>query len=288
MAVVLVFATAGEGQVAGQSTSGSAEVAKTQETPAPESLLGESYILTWEKDPRFKGREPFKTVLHPTGGETRRSRSIDLPRTPSEEAAFVIKTRSCVEEALAALEEADFRTAEEKIETAKKMLSVKLVTKTAQDDMVAVGAELVDAARLLSSVRARAALKEALEIAARMQAFFDNDRHGEVVGLYQQMLELDNEKGLRNPEVASTAGVLVERGGELSRRSNIHLDFAQLELKIDAVSHFPQGRSFAIVNGEVIGEGGRVAPELAIASVVSGQKVVFDYKGEEIALGLVE
>jgi hypothetical protein len=167
------------------------------------------------------------------------------------------------------------------------MGDVELSTKTAKDRMELVLAGLKEAEERLSLMRARAALKEALEIAAKMQAYFDNDRHGEVIGLNQQLLELNDEKGLKNPEVAATGEQLVAKCEELARRANIHLEFGQMELKIDAVSHFPEGKSYAIVNGEVIGEGDKVAPELAVASV-SGTDVFFDYKGERIALELTQ
>jgi hypothetical protein len=100
-------------------------------------------------------------------------------------------------------------------------------------------------------------------------------------------MALNNDEGLKNPEVASTGSELVEKCGELARRAGIHIEFAELELKIDAVSHFPEGKSFAIVNGEVIGEGDRVAPELSVASV-QGKEVYFNYKGERIALDLTQ
>jgi len=274
-------------QVQQDQAAPKAVTAKAQEAPTPESLLGEPYMLTWEKDPRAKGREPFRTVLHFVGDETRKVNRIDLPRTPAEEAAFVTKAESYVEEAMAALEEADFKLAEERLETVAQMVCVPLVTQSAGDKIKKVAAALTQAQGLLSSMRARAALKEALELAGRMQAYFDNNRFGEVVGIHKQILELDNEQGLRNAEVAGTAEALLAKCEKLSKRAAIHLEFAQMELTIDAVSHFPQGRSYAIVNGEVIGEGGNVAPELVIASV-AGQEVIFDYKGERIALELEE
>ncbi|MHC4713114.1 MAG: hypothetical protein ACYTAN_07565 [Planctomycetota bacterium] len=263
------------------------QVAKAETAPSPESLLGDPYMLTWEKDPRFKGREPFQTVLHFVGKETRLSDTFRLPRTPSEETSFVLKADSYVEEALDALEHSDFKFAEERLETVKRMSEVKLVSQSAKDRMAAVVRQLAEAEKQLVSVRARAALKEALEIAARMQAYFDGNRHGEVLGLHQKLLELDDERGLKNPEVASTAAGIAEMCARLADRSTIHLEFGQMGLAIDAVSHYPEGRSYAIVNGEVIGEGGLVAPDLAIASV-EGPKVVFNYKGEQIPLLLAE
>lgn len=286
-AVALSFAAVLAGQAQPAAPAPTAEIAKAQQTPTPESLLGEPYMLTWEKDPRAKGREPFKTVLHFTGSETRKANTFDLPRTPSEETAFAIKAESYVEEAVAALDEADFKLAEERLETVTKMVTVQLVTQSAQDKLREVTAALTEATRVLSSMHARAALKEALELAGRMQAYFDNNRFGEVVDLHKQVLELNDEKGLRNPEVASTAEVLLAKCDELSRRAAIHLEFAQMELAVDAVSYFPQGKSYAIVNGEVIGEGGNVAPELLVAAVAVN-KVIFDYKGERIALELEE
>lgn len=287
-AVVALSFTAVLAVQAQQAASAPAvETAKAQMTPTPESLLDEPYMLTWEKDHRIKGREPFTTVLNFTGSETRTANTFDLPRTPSEETAFVIKAESYVEEAVAALGEADFKLAEERLETVGKMVSVPLVSQSAQDKLKAVAVALGEATGLLSSMRARAALKEALELAGRMQAYFDNNRFGEVVGIHKQVLELNDEKGLQNPEVVSTAGMLLAKCDELSRRAAIHLEFEQMELTIDAVSHFPLGKSYAIVNGEVIGEGGNVAPELTVASV-AGDKVIFDYRGERIALELAE
>lgn len=290
LAATAVLALAVSGAVA-QNTQGvqtqQTQVAKAQETPSPESLLGDPYMLTWEKDPRFRGREPFQTVLHSVGGETRKSGRFDLPRTPSEETAFAAKAGSYVEEALAALEESDFKLAEDRIDTASKMAAVKLVSQAAKDKMAAVLVQLAEAEKELASVRARAALKEALEFAARMQAYFDANRHGEVVALYQSILALDDEKGLKNPEVASTAAQILKKCAALDQRARIHIEFGQMELKVDAVSHYPEGKSFAIVNGEVIGEGATVAPDLTIASV-EGKTVVFKYKGESIPLLLAE
>ncbi len=283
MVVLAAFATA-ETPAAGTAPS---QVAKATTTPGPESLLGEPYILSWERDARYRGREPFRTVLHPVGGERRKAGKLKLPRTPSEETAFVKKAQSCVEEAAAAVEEADFALAEEKLELAKRMAEVNLSTKSAVEAMATVVAGLAETSIQLDSMRARASLKQALETAAKMQAYFDNDRHGEVVSLFKELSELDDEKGLRNPEVSSTATPLMAAAGELARRAEVHIEFAQMEFDISAVSHFPGGRSFAIVNGEVIGEGGAVAPELALASV-DGKRVTFDFKGERVSLDLAE
>lgn len=263
------------------------EIAKAAESATPEGILGEPYLLTWEKDPRMRGREPFSTVLHYTGEQTSMVRKFDLPRTPSEEAAFVMKAQSYVEEAAAALEAGDFKAAEGKIDTAIRMTEVTLVTKTARDKMASVAVALVDVEKVMASGRARAALKEALEIAARMQAYFDNDRHGEVISLQSDLDGLNTSRGLKNPEVLKTAAALLAKTAELARRAQLHLDFNNLELSVDAVSHFPEGKSFAIINGEVFGEGGTVAPELTMASVAV-KKVVFDFRGESIALDLTE
>lgn len=284
--VLLATAAAAGQQDAAQARPPVIKTAKLA-TPGAESMLDAPYVLTWQKDARFKRREPFKTVLRSVGPSAKKVRKFELPRTPSEESAFTVKATSYIEEASAALEEADFTAAEEKITTVTKMVAVKLVTKTAKDRMVEVGAELAKVAKRLASMRARASLKQAFELAARMQAYFDNDRHGNVISLHKEIMELDNPRGLKNPEVAATAVKLLKQVGELSRRAQVHLDFAQMELKIDAVSHFPQGRSFAIVNGEVVGEGGKVAPELTMASV-AGKTVIFNYKGERIALELAQ
>ena len=165
MVVLAAFATA-ETPAAGTAPS---QVAKATTTPGPESLLGEPYILSWERDARYRGREPFRTVLHPVGGERRKAGKLKLPRTPSEETAFVKKAQSCVEEAAAAVEEADFALAEEKLELAKRMAEVNLSTKSAVEAMATVVAGLAETSIQLDSMRARASLKQALETAATMR-----------------------------------------------------------------------------------------------------------------------
>lgn len=284
--VLTAFATA-QTPAAAAGKASSQVVAKVTPMPGPESLLGEPYVLSWEKDPRYKGREPFRTVLHPVGGERRKAGKLKLPRTPSEETAFVKKAESCMEEAAAAIEDADFALAEEQLELAGRMVEVNLSTRSAVEAMARVVAGLAETSTQLASMRARASLKQALETASKMQAYFDNGRHGEVVSLYKELEELDNEKGLRNPEVSSTATPLMAQAGELARRAEVHREFRQMEFEISAVSHFSGGRSFAIVNGEVVGEGGKVAPELALASI-DGKRVTFDFKGERVSLDLAE
>ena len=261
------------------------ETAKAAVGVTPESMLGEPYMLTWEKDARFKGRRPFQTVLHSMGGQARKVEKFSQPRTPSQETAFIIKAESYLDEAGGALDEGDFTLAEDRIKTVTRMTAVNLVTESAREKMAAISADLANVQKRFGDMRARASLRQALELAGRMQAYFDNDRHGEVVGLYQDILQLDNEEGLRNPEVARTAAALLTKCAALSKRAQIHIDFSQMELKVDAVSCFPKGRSFAIVSGEVIGEGGAVAPELTV-TCVAGKEVTFDFKGEKIALEL--
>ncbi len=283
VAVVLFAGLAGQAQEA--APAGGTMVATAQNTPDPEDLLGDPYVLTWEKDPRARGRDPFESVLRFVGTETRRASTFDLPRTPAEESAFAMKAASTLEEANAALDDGELKLADERLDTVSRMVEVPLVTDSAKEKLAAVRAELPQAQVRLSSMRARAALRQALELAGRMQAYFDHHRFSEVVDLHGEVLSLDNDSQLRNPEVAGTARPLLAMCSELARRAQVHIEFAQMELAIDAVSYFPHGRSFAIVNGEVIGEGGSVAPELGVASV-AGSKVVFSYKGERIALEL--
>lgn len=261
------------------------ETAKATTGVTPESILGEPYMLTWDKDVRFKGRRPFQTVLHSMDGQARKVEKFSRPRTPSQETAFIIKAESYVEEASDALDNGDFNLAKERIATVTRMAAVDLITQSAKDRMAAVAADLAKVQKRFSAMRARAALGQALKLAGRMQAYFDNDRYGEVVSLYQDIQQLDNEEGLKNPEVAGTAAALLDKCAALSRRAQLHLDFSQMKLKVDAVSCFPEGKSFAIISGEVIGEGGTVAPDLTV-SCVTGRRVTFDFKGEKIALEL--
>ncbi len=252
------------------------------------SIVGDAYVLTWQKDPRYRARDPFQTVLHTTDAPAgRKADVVALPRTPGEEAAFVARADACVKEAAAALDEADYSEAKSKIAAARQMAGVNLVTEPARAGMAEVKTGLADVEARYGEACARAALTRALQLAALMQAYFDGGRYGEVVSADAQLAELDTDEGLKSPEVAGTAQGVLARCAELKRRASIHLEFGQKDLKIDAVSYYPDGRSFAIVNGEVYGEGGIVMPELLVASVSSGT-VAFSYKGEQISLGLSE
>jgi hypothetical protein len=252
------------------------------------AIAEDPYMLTWEKEPRFRGRDPFETVLHTIGGPAGRTAPrLMAPRTPGEEAAFVARADAYVNEGNAALEEADYRTVKEKLEMLAEMTAMPLVTEPARVSMAEVKKAVEDLEARYSRIRARAALTEALQQAALMQAYFETGRYGEVISAEAAIKELDNEEGLRNPEVAATAADLLRKCADIKRRAEIHIEFGQKDLKVDAVSHFPGGRSFAIVNGEVYGEGGIVAAELTVATVAMN-RVTFNYKGEDISLGMAE
>jgi len=255
---------------------------------SPENIFEVAYLLTWERDPRFRGRDPFQTVLHGAGSQaTKKAAKLVLPRTPSEELAFAEKAASCVKEAGAALSESDFKSVQGKIDEARQMVAVAMTSQAAKDRMSDVSGQLAALEQGYAKVRARAALAESLQIAARMQAYFESERYGEVVSADVALQSLNNESGLQNPEVAGTSADVLATCAEIRRRAEVHLEFAKKELKVDAVSYFPEGRSFAIVNGEVFGEGAQIAPELMLAAVAGG-KVTFDFKGEKISQGLAE
>ena len=261
--------------------------AKEKADREAESFLEPAYILTWDKEPRLRGREPFQSVLHilDSGVAGKKTGKIQLPRTPMEEVAFAERAAALLAEAQAGLGQADYKAIDEKVDTIKQMIAVPMVTQAAKDKMAVVIKQFADFNAEYSKIRARAALAEALQLAARMQAYFDSERFGEVLSAYIELQALNDEKGLGNLEVAATAADILTRCAELERRAEIRMEFAKMNLKVDAISCFPEGRSFAIINGEVTGEGALVAPELTLAAVASG-KVTFDYKGEKISQGL--
>jgi len=257
--------------------------------PSPlDKITQEPYVLTWQKDPRFKGRDPFLTVLHEvTAAAGKTAPKIAIPRTPGEEMAFADKALSLIKEAEGALGDADYKAVKERIDTLREMVAIKLVTGPAQEKMAAVAVQFDELEKRYASIRARAALTEALQLAALMQGYFDSGRYGETISTEDKVHALDNEEGLRNGEVAATGAEVLKKVADLKRRAQIHVEFEKKELKIDAVSHFPAGRSFAIVNGEVYGEGVSVEPELSVAQV-DNNRVTFNFKGEEISLGLAQ
>jgi len=258
-------------QAAGQGTGGIVEVA---------------YVLTWEKDPRYRARDPFLTVLHSMGGPAGvRVQRMALPRTPGEETAFAEKAAAMLEEAQAAMNESDYKAAGEKIELLREMVTVPMVTQTAKDKMATVSSALAKVEQQYGQMRARAALAEALQIAARMQAYFDTERYGEVVDADTALQALNEPAGLQNAEVAATGAEVLARCAEIKRRAVIHLEFNKKGMLVDAISYFPMGRSYAIVNGEVFEEGAELEPELTLAAV-AGEAVTFKYKGEDISAGL--
>jgi hypothetical protein len=271
--------------VAEQAAPAAARIAGAK--AAPKSIAEVAYLLTWDKDPRYRGRDPFTTVLHLVGGPTtaKRVERLALPRTPGEETAFADKAEAVLKEAQTALDEGDFAAAEEKIKTAREMVGVPVTTLSAKERLVALSKALAGVEDQFGKVRARAALVQALQLAARMQGYFESERFGEVIGTGDEIEKLNNENGLKNAEVAQTAAAVLEKCAELKRRAEVRMEFAKQELKVDAVSFFPEGRSFAIINGEVVGEGAVVAPELTLAAV-SGGNVTFEYKGEKISQGL--
>jgi hypothetical protein len=284
LAFWLVAAADTAAPAAGQAT----QVANLA-TPGPlDKITQEPYVLTWQKDPRYRGRDPFETVLHEvTGPAGKAAPKIAIPRTPGEEAAFTDKALTLVKEAEGALGDADYKAVKERIETLREMIAVKLVTQPAKDKMVLVTAQFGDLEKRYASIRARAALTEALQLAALMQGYFESGRYGEVITTEDKVHALDGDEGLRNPEVAATGAEVLKKVADLKRRAQIHVEFDKKEFKIDAVSHFPEGRSFAIVNGEVYGEGVSVEPELSVAQV-DNNRVTFNFKGEEISLGLAQ
>jgi len=287
IAVLLLATAAAAAGTAGTDGTAAPQQTASVEQKDPAEILGDPYTLTWEKDPRYQGRDPFDTVLHFVGGEKRRVHSIDVPRTPSEESAFVTTAASLIDETDAALEVGDFEAAAAAVETLRKMQEIELVTGSARERMLALAESINEVEGRLDTLRARAALKKALEIASKMSAYFETERYGEVVGLYKQLEALNDEDHLKDPEVAETAGKVIEKCAELDRRARVHIEFSEMEISIDAVSDYPEGRSFAIVNGEVTGEGESCAGDLRIASV-EGKEVIFDYKGERIGLELSE
>jgi hypothetical protein len=257
-----------------------------QAKASPDSIFEVAYLITWEKDPRFKARDPFQTVLHTVGGPAGKQASkLALPRTPSEEEAFIQKAASSVKEAEECLAGSDFKAVKERVELVRQMVAIPMTSQSAKEKMAEVSKELAAIETKYASMQARAALAEALQLAARMQAYFEDERYGDVLGSSARIQELDNESGLKSSEVALTAVEVLARCADLKRRAEIHLDFAKMDVKVDAVSFFPEGRSFAIVNAEVFGEGALIAPDLTLASVAGG-KVTFDFKGEKIPQGL--
>jgi|GEM_PF-4455481 len=286
-AISAAFATEGP---AGQAGTAPAPAA-AESAPAkagPEGIVEVAYALTWERDPRYRGRDPFQTVLTMMDqSAVKQVKRIAAPRTPSEESAFADRAQSLLAEAEAALDEADYATAGDRIDSVREMTTMPMVTQTAKDKMGDVSRDLAALEERYGTMRARASLAAALQLAARMQAYFETERYGEVVGADADLQALNDVKGLKNPEVAGTAALVLAKCAELKRRAEIRLEFAKQDVKVDAVSYFPEGRSFAIVNGEVLGEGALVAPELTLAAVGSG-KVTFEYKGEKISRGLAE
>jgi len=255
---------------------------------SPESIIESSYVLTWEKDMRCRGRDPFVTVLHVVGSkQTKAVKRISPPRTPSEESVFVDKALSLVKDASAALDAGDFKACQESIALVREMTVVPLVTQTAKDKMIAVSRDLASLEDVFAKFQARAALTEALQLAARMQGYFDSGRFSEILALEADLQKLNTETGLKHAEVAATAEEILKKVAELKRRAEIHMEFQKMNCTVDAVSFFPEGRSYAIVNGEVFSEGDRMTPELAVAQVVA-DKVQFEFKGERIFLGLAE
>ncbi len=267
---------------------GKVQVASAPATPTPDKLVEPPYVLTWQKDPRYRGRDPFETVLHAVdAGNVRAVSRIAAPRTPGEEIAFVEKAAELVATGEAALEQGDYDAVKDALHPAGQMVAMKLVTQTAKDKMAVVSERYKTALAKYLSIRARLYLTEALQLATLMTAYFDSARYGDVIAAYEKMKLFDTEEGLRNPEVAATGSEILKKGAELATRAKIRIEFDKKELKVDAVSHFPEGRSYAIVNGEVYGEGVAMAPELAV-SMVETNRVTFNYKGEQISLGLAQ
>ena len=287
-AVVIAFAAAVLGAASAPGPVGQVANVSAPGKPALDSIVEEPYALTWQKDPSLKSRDPFETVLHAVGGDNvKRPDRIAAPRTPGEEAEFTAKALVLVQEAEGALGEADYTGVKTRLATLHEMAVIKLTTQSAKDSMTEVVAKLADLEGRYVKIRARAALTEALQVAALMQGYFESSRYGEVITASDKVAALDNDEGLRNAEVAEAGAAVASKCAELKKRSEVRLEFEKMKLKVDAVSHFPQGRSFAIVNGEVYGEGGSMAPELVVASVADNM-VVFHFKGEEISLGLAQ
>lgn len=253
-------------------------------------MLDLPYVLTWEKDPGLKSRDPFNTVLRfqdDSAPARRIAESVAEPRTPAEEEEFAAKAGSLVAEARSALAESDYKGAGDRIKSLDAMVSVPLVTDSARQALAAAAKEYAAVKAEFAKVRARAALTDALRIAARMQAYFDDGRYGDVVAAGVELEALNTDEGLKSVEVAPTAGEILARCDGLRKRAEVHMEFSKKEFSIDAVSHFPDGRSFAIVNGEVVGVGDAVESETTLASI-EGSKVTFGYKGERISVGLSE
>ncbi len=285
---LLGMPAAANGQEATPQGASATTQGATAEAQTPNGITETAYALTWEKDPRYRGRDPFQTVLTTVGGPAGKAAvRISAPRTPAEEAAFVDSAESLVGEGESALGESDFKTAEERITATREMTTITLKNQDARAKMIEVSKRLATLEGEYNKVRARAALAKALQLAARMQAYFETERYGEVASTHLELENLNNDEGLMNPEVAGTATAVLAKCAELKRRAEIHMDFAKRDLRVDAVSHFPEGRSFAIINGEVYGQGMILEPELALAGV-SGNEVTFDYKGERISQGLAE
>ena len=242
--VVLFAATAA---VAQQPIQAEKPPVQTAKAAAPDAVVQQGkaisedpYMLTWQKEPRFRGRDPFDTVLHSVGGPAGKTATkLMAPRTPGEEAAFVSRADAYVNEASAALDEADYLTVKEKLELLGQMAAMPLVTEPARVRMAEVKKALADLEDRYSKTRARAALTEALQLAALMQAYFETGRYGEVISAEAKIHALDNEEGLKNAEVAATSAGLLEKCAEIKRRAEIHIEFGQKELKVDALSHYP-------------------------------------------------
>ena len=155
--------------------------------------------------------------------------------------------------------------------------------KSARDKLLLEAAEVSHQAEIGAVMRE---IKKADALLAKMKAALDGSDFNAVASGYQSIQEILKPLKATDPALIERKAEMLDRAAAMDRSAKIRTEFLGREVKITGIAWNPTAPA-AIINGRSYGEGDAMDDVTRIEKI-SKADVIFKYKGESVAKGMMQ